>query len=159
MTWKGLNIPEGTKHEVGFGFSSACKTVVAWYCPNKPQERDPNSLIINDSRRRLSESSEKINKRTILNNVCSNLGECSDSDYVCTKDGWDKCYNEMTADAHNEKRTTHCATNPFKVDAEMAKELQKIFSKSQKRTKKEDRPAKYKDCFENFYEGYYPETE
>jgi hypothetical protein len=136
MIWKGTNIPAGTTHNVGFGFH--CGTVLAWYCPNKPKTT---------------------NLREILLNVCKDDGSCADSEYICTKDGYDSCYNEMAAAAHNAKRTLHCADEPMTVDVAMAKALQGMLNNKQAPTVKAERDALYKDCFENFYAGVAPATE
>lgn len=123
MIWKGTNIPAGTKHEVGFGIH--CGTVLAWYCPNKPWNDDPAS-----SRRRQlqSSSSSEANARVTLQNVCKQDGSCADSEYICGKDGYDKCYNQMATESHNKKRDQHCAENNMTVDTTMAKELQGMFN-------------------------------
>jgi len=136
MIWKGTNIPDGTTHDVGFGFH--CGTVLAWYCPNKPKQT---------------------HLREILLNVCKDDGSCADSQYICTKEGWDKCYNEMAVVAHNKKRTLHCADTPMTVDSAMAKALQAMLNNKQAPTDKAARPAAYKDCFENYYKGAAPITE
>lgn len=136
MIWKGTNIPDGTTHDVGFGFH--CGTVLAWYCPNKPKQT---------------------NLREILLNVCKDDGSCADSEYICTKDGYDSCYNKMAAAAHNVKRTLHCADEPMTVDTAMAKALQGMLNTKQAPTVKAERPALYKECFENYYKGVAPITE
>jgi hypothetical protein len=116
MIWKGTNLvdnrdvgqlvyPEGVTHDVGFGLH--CGTVLAWYCPNKP--KTPNL-------------------RENLDNVCRSDGTCADSDYICTKDGYDKCYNQMALDGHNAKRALHCASQKMTLDIEMAKALQKMLN-------------------------------
>lgn len=140
MIWKGTNLvdnrdvgqlvyPEGVTHDVGFGLH--CGTVLAWYCPNKP--KTPNL-------------------RENLDNVCRSDGTCADSDYICTKDGYDKCYNQMALDAHNAKRALHCANQKMTLDVEMAKALQKMLNLKQAPTVKADRPEAYRDCYENFFQ-------
>jgi len=111
MVWKGTNLadthdvghlayPEGITHDVGFGLH--CGTVLAWYCPNKPA---------------------KPNLRENLENVCKSDGTCADSDYICTKEGYDKCYNQMALDGHNQQRALHCANQKLELDVAMAKAL------------------------------------
>jgi len=135
MIWKGTNIPAGTTHDVGFGFH--CGTVLAWYCPNRPT---------------------KTNYRETLLNVCRDDGSCADSAYICTKDGYDSCYNEMAIAAHNTKRTQHCSGSNFTSDNTMAKALQKMLNDKQSPTVASKRPVAYKDCWENFYAGLAPAT-
>jgi hypothetical protein len=105
---------------------------LAWYCPNKPQTR---------------------NLRETLLNVCKDDGSCANSDYICTKEGYDSCYNDMAIAAQNVKRTLHCAPDKFTGDVAMAKALQAMLSAKQTPTakRKTDRPAAYRECFENFY--------
>jgi hypothetical protein len=108
MIWKGTNIPAGTTHDVGFGFH--CGTVLAWYCPNRPTKSNPRETLLN---------------------VCRDDGSCADSAYICTKDGYDSCYNEMALAAHNKKRTLHCSGSDFTSDTTMAKALQKMLNDKQ----------------------------
>jgi hypothetical protein len=141
MIWKGTNLKEGETRGVGFGFH--CGTVLAWYCPNRPA---------------------KTNLRETLLNVCREDGSCADSEYICTKDGYDSCYNEMALAAHNEKRTQHCAPEPFTPDATMAKALQALLNESQQPTATNNpnakkRPVAYENCHENFYAAIAPTTE
>lgn len=105
MIWKGTNIPKGG-NKVGFGINTKCGYVLAWYCPNRPKDADIKAK---------------------LQNVCNINGVCTNSDYMCTKDGYDSCYNTMAAKAHNVKRTLHCA-KPMTVDIPMAKALQKMLA-------------------------------
>lgn len=152
MIWKGTNIPDGTTHDVGFGFH--CGTVLAWYCPNKPKQTDVR-YVPDDS----NTSEQARYGREILLNVCKDDGSCADSEYICTKDGYDSCYNEMAAASHNVKRTLHCADEPMTVDTAMAKALQGMLNDKQAPTIKAERPVEYKECFENYYKGVTPITE
>lgn len=139
MVWKGTNIPAGTKHEVGFGIH--CGTVLAWYCPNKPNPHDE----------------AKRNPRLTLKNVCRDDGSCANADYICTKDGYDSCYNKMALEKHNSLRTDHCADTAYESDKTMAIALQNLLNAnkdpSAKRTAPKDRPKDYQKCFESLYQA------
>jgi hypothetical protein len=64
----------------------------------------------------------------------------------------------MAEAAHNAKRKEHCADTPLTWDKEMATALQRMLNNKQAPTVATERPAKYKDCFENFYAGVAPTT-
>jgi len=127
MIWKGENFKTGTTHKVGFAINE--NLVLAWYCPTRP---------------------EPATTKEYQENVCKNDGTCADPTYLCTKDGYDKCYNDMARTAHNKKRTEHCAA-AFAGDTAMAKEMQRMLNEKQAPTKPADRAALYKGCQENFY--------
>jgi hypothetical protein len=134
MIWKGTNIPDGQAQDVGFGIH--CGYVLAWYCPSRPE--DPTI-------------------KTTLENVCRDDGSCTDSEYLCNKDGYDECYNQMATKAHNKLRADHCA-HPMTTDTTMAKALQRMIDNSQNPTDPLKRPAPYQNCYENFYQANWPIT-
>lgn len=99
MIWKGTNNQAGTAQNVGFGIH--CGYVLAWYCPSKPAAPTV---------------------KTTLANVCRGNGYCEDSSYLCNKNGYDECYNQMATKRQNVLRADHCA-KPISVDTTMAKVL------------------------------------
>jgi len=56
----------------------------------------------------------------------------------------------MALKLHNEKRKLHCA-DPYTVDQDMAKALQRMLDQKQAPTAALDRPALYRTCLESFY--------
>lgn len=81
---------------------------------------------------------------------------------MCTKNGYDECYNIMAAKAHNEKRRLHCAKE-MTLDFTMAKALQSMLDTNDHayfnvNDDKGKRPAEYADCIENIYQANYPTT-
>lgn len=129
MIWKGVNFASGTQAKVGLGIK--CGYALAWYCPTRTK---PDTTT-----------------KEYQENVCKSDGSCVDPSYLCTKDGYDKCYNDMAVKAHNEKRKLHCAPTEFTVDIEMAKNMQKLLNDKQAKTDPAKRAVAYKDCLESFY--------
>jgi len=146
MIWKGLNFAPGTTFKVGFGIQ--CGYALAWYCPTvaKPDANAAKGTLV-----AFPKPHTKDQTKTYQDNVCKSDGSCVDPSYLCTKDGYDACYNEMAAKAHNEKRKLHCAPTPYAVDLTMAKDMQKLLDAKQAATDPAKRAVKYKDCLENFY--------
>lgn len=103
MIWKGTNFK--STHKVGIAITS--NLVMAWYCPDRTKPATTT--------------------KEYQMNVCKSDGTCVDPIYLCTKDGYDKCYNEMALKAHNEKRKSHCAT-AYKFDKDMAMEMQTLLA-------------------------------
>jgi len=130
MIWKGVNFEEGTTHKVGFGIK--CGYALAWYCPTRPM---PDTTV-----------------KEYQENVCKPDGSCVDPAYLCTRDGYDHCYNTMALNAHNEKRALHCA-DPMTGDTDMAIAMQTMLNDKQAATDPASRPVDYKDCLESFYEA------
>jgi len=56
----------------------------------------------------------------------------------------------MALDAHNAKRTEHCAA-AYTGDIAMATEMQRLLDANQRPTLSSERSTAYADCQENFY--------
>lgn len=83
--------------------------------------------------------------------MCKDDGSCVDPIYLCTKNGWDRCYNEAAFAAHNEKRKLHCADD-LTLDPDMASKMQELLNAKQSVTLAADR-GEYNLCLESFYEA------
>jgi len=69
--------------------------------------------------------------------------------YLCTKDGWDKCYNDMALKAHNAKRKLHCSAD-LTLDEDMAVKMQELLNAGKSVTAATDRGV-YSNCLESLY--------
>lgn len=134
MVWRGENQKAGTTLKVGFAINQ--NLVIAWYCPSMTRPKPTPSLTTKENQE----------------NVCKNDGTCTDPTFLCTRTGYDKCYNDKAIKAHNDLRVKHCA-DKYTVDVDMAKEMQKLLDNNQRATTEAERSTKYKKCQENFFQA------
>jgi len=111
--------------KVGFGIRG--DTVVAWYCKGGNSPRTASWFKQN------------------VNPVCmTGTGDQK----------WYECYNRRAVDRHNRYRIIHGTDSTgFSVDEAAAKAIQKMLDAGNAMRSKSDRPAEFRNCGQNEFEG------